>query len=296
LAKDDGCICTRDCTQHREPRICYYKFFVEQYSAMGPWVYLNLNSIFPRMTLEIIALELLLVLIYRACRNCSGGKTSDCYQQQCVTGDGIERTAYTINRMMPGPTINVNRWNYDSIFFLFLLLIVYFTKCVRRYVTEIESSLTSWTWCRVSRLRSTGTECCNKNHLGWTAQRSFRNVRFRQMGNFDTTFWPKRMALYGTIPIQVWRMVHTCAYCRSSFAIALNNLMRYRQFATWQFERRSHRQNTQGNESLSRCLRSRFTLSHHKRGRLESLPVRHVFPGLLPEWNVHSHSSWWLSD
>lgn len=35
LAEDDGCTCYRDCSKYRKPRICYYKFFVEQYSAMG---------------------------------------------------------------------------------------------------------------------------------------------------------------------------------------------------------------------------------------------------------------------
>jgi len=36
LEKNDGCLCTRDCCKYPKPRLCYYKWYVEQYTAMGP--------------------------------------------------------------------------------------------------------------------------------------------------------------------------------------------------------------------------------------------------------------------
>lgn len=42
----------------------------------------------------------------KACYNCPSNK-SDCYRPHCVTGDGMKRTITTVNRMIPGPSIEV---------------------------------------------------------------------------------------------------------------------------------------------------------------------------------------------
>ena len=34
--EDDGCNCDRDCEKYPKSRTCYYRFFVGQYTAMGP--------------------------------------------------------------------------------------------------------------------------------------------------------------------------------------------------------------------------------------------------------------------
>lgn len=45
----------------------------------------------------------------RACNTCgqSPSNVSDCYNYQCVTGDGLERGVMSINRLIPGPSIHV---------------------------------------------------------------------------------------------------------------------------------------------------------------------------------------------
>uniref|UniRef100_A0A1B6LW19 Laccase n=1 Tax=Graphocephala atropunctata TaxID=36148 RepID=A0A1B6LW19_9HEMI len=68
--------CTRPCNS-RESRTCYYKFTLEPFSANGA-----------------------------ACRNCST-IPSDCYKKGCITADGFERAVLSINRRMPGPSIQV---------------------------------------------------------------------------------------------------------------------------------------------------------------------------------------------
>ena len=35
-SKNHDYLCTRDCCKYSKPRLCYYQFTVEQYSAMGP--------------------------------------------------------------------------------------------------------------------------------------------------------------------------------------------------------------------------------------------------------------------
>ncbi|KAK5644308.1 hypothetical protein RI129_005608 [Pyrocoelia pectoralis] len=64
--------CARKCV-YGQPRTCYYYFHIEQYSTMG-W----------------------------SCNNCT--VPSDC---QCILADGVERSVYTANRMIPGPKIEV---------------------------------------------------------------------------------------------------------------------------------------------------------------------------------------------
>ncbi|XP_046680734.1 laccase-5-like [Homalodisca vitripennis] len=68
--------CTRECVAG-EPRVCYYQFTVEEYSAMG-----------------------------QACEDCLTNVT-DCYNPGCVTADGFERCLLTTNRRLPGPSIQV---------------------------------------------------------------------------------------------------------------------------------------------------------------------------------------------
>lgn len=47
--------------------------------------------------------------ISRACKTCGSpfGDINDCFREQCVTADGIERGIMTINRQIPGPAIHV---------------------------------------------------------------------------------------------------------------------------------------------------------------------------------------------
>ncbi|XP_034245312.1 laccase-2-like [Thrips palmi] len=72
--------CYRDCTEDPEPRLCYYVFTEEIYSVLTG-----------------------------ACGNCSRGVEEDCFREQCVFADGVERTVYTVNRQLPGPGIHVCR-------------------------------------------------------------------------------------------------------------------------------------------------------------------------------------------
>jgi len=51
--------------------------------------------------------EILNIFTISACRDCPNNRTA-CYERQCVTADGIERGIMTINRKMPGPSIQVS--------------------------------------------------------------------------------------------------------------------------------------------------------------------------------------------
>ncbi|KAK9512200.1 hypothetical protein O3M35_000670 [Rhynocoris fuscipes] len=68
-------MCLRKCDG--KPRLCYYQFNLVPYRTLSP-----------------------------ACGNCPQVK-SDCYLPQCVTADGVARGITTINRMLPGPAIQV---------------------------------------------------------------------------------------------------------------------------------------------------------------------------------------------
>ncbi|CRK96923.1 CLUMA_CG010348, isoform A, partial [Clunio marinus] len=78
VTKNLGELCDRPCSN--KYRICYFKFTLENYATMGP-----------------------------ACGSCGSftGNISDCFNDQCVTADGVERGVLTINRQIPGPSINV---------------------------------------------------------------------------------------------------------------------------------------------------------------------------------------------
>ncbi|XP_011154580.1 laccase isoform X2 [Harpegnathos saltator] len=70
--------CARTCNDEK-PRICYYHFEVEYYSVLS-----------------------------KACDLCQPNATNAfCNNCECITADGVERTMISVNRMMPGPTIDV---------------------------------------------------------------------------------------------------------------------------------------------------------------------------------------------
>ncbi|XP_054290200.1 uncharacterized protein LOC129005360 [Macrosteles quadrilineatus] len=71
-----GNSCTRPCKKN-DPKVCYYRFVFEPYSVLG-----------------------------KACNDCLTNIT-DCFARGCVTADGFEKAVLTINRRMPGPSIQV---------------------------------------------------------------------------------------------------------------------------------------------------------------------------------------------
>uniref|UniRef100_A0A182VY04 Uncharacterized protein n=1 Tax=Anopheles minimus TaxID=112268 RepID=A0A182VY04_9DIPT len=69
--------CKRVCTLGRKPETCYYRFRLEWYRTLS-----------------------------KACFNCPYNAT-DCDRPHCIAGDGVRRNVAVINRMMPGPAIEV---------------------------------------------------------------------------------------------------------------------------------------------------------------------------------------------
>ncbi|XP_002067090.2 L-ascorbate oxidase [Drosophila willistoni] len=69
--------CVRECQVNGEPMTCHYTFVVEWYQTFS-----------------------------KACYDCPLNLT-DCARQHCVMGDGLERGITVVNRMMPGPAIEV---------------------------------------------------------------------------------------------------------------------------------------------------------------------------------------------
>ena len=45
--------------------------------------------------------------VFRACNNCSKGDQSQCFHEQCIPADGVERGFVSVNRHLPGPAIQV---------------------------------------------------------------------------------------------------------------------------------------------------------------------------------------------
>lgn len=68
--------CLRDCKKG-ESLTCHYEFVVEQYQTMS-----------------------------KACYNCPRNLT-DCYRPHCISADGMRRPIIVVNRMFPGPVIEV---------------------------------------------------------------------------------------------------------------------------------------------------------------------------------------------
>ncbi|KAK3907665.1 Multicopper oxidase PfmaD [Frankliniella fusca] len=69
--------CYRECVSG-ETMVCKYDFHEEIYNALNA-----------------------------ACGRCADGEFGDCFLEACVQVDGVERTVYSINRMLPGPAIHV---------------------------------------------------------------------------------------------------------------------------------------------------------------------------------------------
>ncbi|PNF18423.1 hypothetical protein B7P43_G09045 [Cryptotermes secundus] len=70
-------LCARQCVAGEAPKICYYKWIAENYVTLGP-----------------------------ACGNCPTNATA-CDEWGCVVANGYEKSILTINRMVPGPSIQV---------------------------------------------------------------------------------------------------------------------------------------------------------------------------------------------
>ncbi|XP_033610612.1 uncharacterized protein LOC111872491, partial [Cryptotermes secundus] len=69
--------CARACREDEPPRICYYHFTLELYNVLGA-----------------------------ACQVCTPNATNHVWSHcQCVLADGVERGILTVNRMLPGPSI-----------------------------------------------------------------------------------------------------------------------------------------------------------------------------------------------
>ncbi|XP_054269197.1 uncharacterized protein LOC128990701 [Macrosteles quadrilineatus] len=69
--------CRRPCVEGKPPMTCRYQFNVEWYYAMS-----------------------------KACHNCSRN-SSDCYRPECIAADGVKRPLITVNRLLPGPSVEV---------------------------------------------------------------------------------------------------------------------------------------------------------------------------------------------
>ncbi|XP_055854231.1 uncharacterized protein LOC129917982 [Episyrphus balteatus] len=75
VTEHPGELCLRTCVPN-DKRICYFKFELELYQAMGV-----------------------------ACGKCAQGVVEDCNNPQCIVGDGVEKGVMSINRQVPGPAI-----------------------------------------------------------------------------------------------------------------------------------------------------------------------------------------------
>lgn len=89
--------CRRTCVKGEPPKECRYTFVVcfMNYSSSK---ILNLILLFTQMEwYETLS---------KACYECPFN-TTDCYRPHCITGDGFRRSILVVNRMMPGPPIEV---------------------------------------------------------------------------------------------------------------------------------------------------------------------------------------------
>ncbi|XP_055907069.1 uncharacterized protein LOC129942238 [Eupeodes corollae] len=77
VSEHPGELCNRRC-EANEHKVCYFNFVLEHYQAMGV-----------------------------ACGKCAQGVVEDCNNPQCIVGDGVEKGVMSINRMIPGPAIQV---------------------------------------------------------------------------------------------------------------------------------------------------------------------------------------------
>ena len=81
-AKSTSHPCLRECNNPPKPKTCHYSFTIEAYYVLS-----------------------------RACFDCPLNK-SDCLKPQCVPLNGVKRSIMTVNRQIPGPSIEVNIWIY----------------------------------------------------------------------------------------------------------------------------------------------------------------------------------------
>ncbi|KAH1017377.1 hypothetical protein HUJ05_008024 [Dendroctonus ponderosae] len=71
--------CARACREGEPPKICYYHFTLEMYTVLGA-----------------------------ACQVCTPNATNPIWSNcQCILADGVERGMLSVNRMLPGPSIQV---------------------------------------------------------------------------------------------------------------------------------------------------------------------------------------------
>lgn len=70
--------CQRPCVAGQPPRTCHYHFAVQWYYAMS-----------------------------KACHNCAHNVT-DCYRSECIPANGVKRTIITVNKLLPGPSVEVH--------------------------------------------------------------------------------------------------------------------------------------------------------------------------------------------
>ena len=71
--------CIRPCNADAGAMTCKYDFTVENYQVLP-----------------------------RACYNCYQGNKQDCLREHCVTANGYNRNIKTVNRGLPGPSIQVS--------------------------------------------------------------------------------------------------------------------------------------------------------------------------------------------
>lgn len=69
--------CQRPCVVGQAPRTCHYHFAVQWYYAMS-----------------------------KACHHCAHNVT-DCYRPECIPANGVKRTIITVNKLLPGPSVEV---------------------------------------------------------------------------------------------------------------------------------------------------------------------------------------------
>lgn len=82
VSEHNGLLCNRVCEANQR-KICYFHFTLEHYHAMGP-----------------------------ACGRCAEGVVEDCNNPECIVGDGVEKGVMSINRMIPGPAIQVCKGDF----------------------------------------------------------------------------------------------------------------------------------------------------------------------------------------
>jgi len=110
--------CKRPCTGHQNPQICQYKFTIENYYTMS-----------------------------KACHDCPTNRT-DCLRPDCIAGDGHSRAVISVNRMIPGPSLEVINLISFLLVFLqrFLGLFERFCGCGRGERSDLRKYFDTLAW------------------------------------------------------------------------------------------------------------------------------------------------------